>query len=64
MDTPRKRGRPDRGRTVNINHRCTPAWRAWVNAFAEVEGLPVPDVLARAMDFYSRHRRFRPPPDR
>ncbi len=65
MDNARKRGgRPDRGRTVHINHRCTPEWREWVNAFARSEGEPVPDLMAKAFDFYSRHRRFKAPPER
>jgi hypothetical protein len=60
----RKGGRPPKGRTVHLNHRCTPEWRAWVNEFAASEGEPVPEVLAKALDFYSRHRRFKAPPQR
>jgi hypothetical protein len=62
MENPRKGGRPDRGRTVHINHRCTPAWRDWVNAYARSKRKAVADLIAEALEVLARLDRFDPPP--
>lgn len=60
----RKGGRPNKGRTAHIHHRCTPEWLAWVNEFAASEDEHVPDLMAKAFDAYARLRRFKAPPER
>lgn len=64
METERKGGRPPKGRTVNINHRCTPAWREWINEYASTKGKVVADLLAEALEVLARLDRYKSPPSR